>query len=397
MSVYADVNGQTVKKLRLHIGAAGPWFADCTFDNEAADVAGAVLLSVGGLRLNGTVIAEQSGTYTSARVVRIVAGGGGWSKLLSAKAYHSDSGIRAYIPAADAAREAGEVLGSFAPEQDRIGIDYVRQAGPASRALEDLIGAVSWWVDYQGVTQAGARPSVQLSEQSYDVTSYDPSSNLVTLAADDLTVVTVGSVLTKTLDGPHTVRDLDIEVDAEQLVIKAWCSTNTTRPRLVQLLEVLVRRAMDGKLFGLYEYRLVAMIGDRVSLQAVRNAAGLPDLSPISMCPGVAGAHAQLTPGASVYVQFVEGERTRPIVTGFAGKDGTGFVPVLLTFGDATTADFVALAGKVDDGLGKLQSAFDQHVHATAGTGTPSGPTIVPGVIPVGTLDSTAASKVKAS
>lgn len=59
--------------------------------------------------------------------------------------------------------------------------------------------------------------------------------------------------------------------------------------------------------------------------------------------------------------------------------------------------ELVALANLVDNRLTKLQSAFDAHVHATAATGPPSPPTAVPGVIPVGTLDSVAATKVKAT
>lgn len=59
--------------------------------------------------------------------------------------------------------------------------------------------------------------------------------------------------------------------------------------------------------------------------------------------------------------------------------------------------ELVALANLVNDRLSKLQNAFDAHVHATAPTGPPSPPTAVPGVIPVGTLDSVAATKVKAT
>ncbi len=52
---------------------------------------------------------------------------------------------------------------------------------------------------------------------------------------------------------------------------------------------------------------------------------------PVSMWPGVAGAHAELQLGAHVLVEFIEGDRRLPIVTGFAGKDSPGFVPSTLT------------------------------------------------------------------
>jgi phage baseplate assembly protein V len=69
---------------------------------------------------------------------------------------------------------------------------------------------------------------------------------------------------------------------------------------------------------------------------------------------------------------------------------------------DAVThlaAAFIARADLADARIATLQTAFDLHVHATAGTGTPSPPTLaapVPGVtVPIGTLASVAATKGK--
>jgi hypothetical protein len=73
----------------------------------------------------------------------------------------------------------------------------------------------------------------------------------------------------------------------------------------------------------------VSMAPDgRVNLQAVRKAAGLPDVLPVAQWPGLAGSHAELAQGAEVLVEFIEGDRTMPIVTRYVGKDGPGFVPV---------------------------------------------------------------------
>ena len=68
-----------------------------------------------------------------------------------------------------------------------------------------------------------------------------------------------------------------------------------------------------------------------------------------------------------------------------------------VNLGAATGAAFIALASYVDARLTALQIAFDSHVHATAALGTPSPPTAVPGVIPVGTLETTAATKARAT
>lgn len=354
MSAYASINGQTITKLRLTVGAVGPWFADCELDDEAAQVTGAVLLTISTLTLKGTVVAERSGVYGGARRVRVVAGGAGWGQLLGAKGYHNDAGVKAVNVAFDAAREAGEQLGPFAPSAVSVGSDYARQIGPASRALEDVIGDAAWWVDYTGLTNVGTRATSAAGESAYEVTDYDPAQKLVTLGVQDPATISVGSVLTKTLDGPQTVRDLDLVLDAGEFTVLAWCGSSGPQSRLVGLLQAIIARSTDGQLFGSYRYRVVAMSGARVQLQAVSKAPGLPDLIPLSMWGGVAGAHAELAPSAEVLVSFIAGDRTQPIVTGFVGKGGPGFVPLLLTLGDPITADFVSLAGKADAEIKRL-------------------------------------------
>jgi hypothetical protein len=60
-------------------------------------------------------------------------------------------------------------------------------------------------------------------------------------------------------------------------------------------------------------------------------------------------------------------------------------------------AQRVAIGALVDARLTKLQAAFDAHVHASVTSlGTPTPPTAVPGVIPVGPLASVAATKTRA-
>jgi hypothetical protein len=335
---YAKANGQTVTKLRMLVGARGPWFADLTLDGEAPGVAGRVTLEVAGIQCVGTVPPSTAGEHGKERQARLVAGGGAWGAVLGPKGYHNDAQVRALNVAQDAAREAGETLGSFAPERERVGIAYVREAGPASRVLEDVIGSASWWVDFAGVTHVGARPSSTPPESAYEVVDYDPREQVVQLRVLDLAQVGIGAVLTKGLDGPKTVRDLEVVLDADELRVRAWCGASAAQSRLAGLFRALVERSTDGDLFGSYRYRVIRMVADRVELQAVRKGAGLPDLLPVSMAPGMAGVHAVLAPGAEVLVQFVEGDRTLPLITHFAGRDGTGFAPISLVIGGAIGA-----------------------------------------------------------
>lgn len=329
--MLANINGHPITHLRLTVSARGPWVADCTLDNAAPDVTGRVTIKLEGLELVGTV--TDGGAYLGAKTVRIVAGGGSWARALPPKGYHNDAGIKALNVAQDAAREAGEVLGSFAPEHARIGVDYARQAGPASRTLKNVIGSAAWWVDYAGVTHVGARSSAPIAEDAYEVLEANPRSKRVVLGVQDLSSVVIGSVLSKGLDGPHTVRDLEIELAAERIRVVAWCGPASGSSRLASLLQAVIEQSTDKPLHGLWEYRVVAMSGERVDLQAVDKSAGLPDLAQVSMWPGVAGVHAELAPGAEVLVQFIEGDRTRPVVTLFGGNGTPGWLPDTLTLG----------------------------------------------------------------
>lgn len=331
---FASVNGQRLASVRVIAGNTGPWFADLELE-DAPDLAGTVTITIGALQLVGTVVSQQAGTFGLQRKCRVVAGAGGWGTMLAPKDYHNDAGIKAQLIAADAARECGETLGSFVPAAERVGRDFVRRAALASNVLEEVIGAgVAWWVDYAGVTQVGSRPASRIPATTYEVLAHDPRTRIVTLAIDDPGAVRVGSILSERLDAPQTVRDLELHLDGGEFRVTAWCGgSEQDAGRLAALLQRIARRATDAPLLGKYRYRVVRMAVDgRVELQAVSKAAGLPDVKPISMWPGVAGVHAELAPGAEVLVEFVEGSRTMPIVTHFAGQDGNGFVPVSIAF-----------------------------------------------------------------
>jgi hypothetical protein len=337
-AAFCTVAGFPCTRVKLTVGNTGAWVADC--DLAGAETAtGRVTVQLGTLALSGTVDPSNSGTFGLQRKLRVVAGAGGWGNDAPAKDYHSDAGVKARTIADDAARAVGETIGTFVPTAERVGIDYTRPRGPAIATLERAAGDAAWWVDYAGVTHVGPRAAVTPAPKSYTVLAYDPRSRVVTLAVDDPSAIVIGSVVSDGLDAPQTVRELVVEATAEELRMTAWCGGGAAGAgQIAGLLQALVARATEGPLWGTYRYRLVRMSVDRVELQIVRKAAGLPDMLPLSMWPGVAGVHAVLTPGAEVLVEFIEGDRTMPIVTHFAGKDGVGFVPVHLTLGGETGA-----------------------------------------------------------
>lgn len=375
------LDGHRVETARVHVPARGPWFADVVLEG-APDVAGRVTLQLGRLRLSGTVDSAHAGVYARERRVRIVGGGGGWATLVGARAYHNDTGVRARTVVDDVAAAAGETLGSFHPEAERVGTDYVRQGGPASRVLEDVVGAATWWIDYDGQTHVGERAASAVPAESYEILDFDPRNRVLELGVDDAGAVTVGSVLSGRLDEAQTVRELCIQLDAGALHVRAWTGGDGHSGRLQRAFGALVRRETDSRLFGRWRYRAIEMDGDRVVLQALSGAAGLPDILPVSMWPGVAGAHAELVSGAEVLVEFVEGDRTQPIVTHFAGRDGAGWEPVELVLAassllhltaqeirlgepDGGALDAVALASAVNSRLDDIALALDSLCGAT--------------------------------
>jgi hypothetical protein len=366
---YAHVGGQRVIAATVHVPQFGPWWADLTFEDDAPDVAGEVTFVIGELELVGTVDTTHDGTHGRQRHTRIVAGAGAWGRLVAARGYHNDAGVRARVVVDDLVALVGEELDTaFAPVAERVGIDFVRQAGPASRALEDAIGGARWWVGYDGVTRVGERSTSTPEAGSYEVLEHAPDERVVVLAIDDLRTVGIGSVLTERLDTPQTVRGLEIRLTADDVRVRAWCGGEaSTGDRIADLVRRIVERVSDGRLWGLWRYRVVRMSSDRVELQAVRAAAGLPDIAPISMWCGVAGAHAELAQGAEVLVQFVEGLRSMPVITHYAGKDGVGWTPtnVVLTASSTlklaatTAADGVAKSSSCDDLFDKIAGALD--------------------------------------
>lgn len=368
----ASIGPNFCERVRVYVPQHGAWYADVLMIGAPA-LSGEVTLALGTLDLVGTVVSY--GTRGEQAFAKVVGGAGAWGATLPAKPYHNDAGVKAKLVAEDAARECGETLETLTT-QERLGSHFVRRIGPASRTLELSVGR-AWHVGYDGVTRVGERASHTPAEGVYTVVDVQPEEGVVTLSLDDLGAVVVGSVLSEGLDVDLTVRDMEIRVDAEEAVIVAWCGgTPSTQDRISSALSRLVERESGERIYGKWRYRVVEMDGDRVKLQAISSAAGLPDILPVDMYPGLAGVHAVLTNSAEVLVEFVEGSPSLPIITGFVGKGGSGFVPVSLTL-DATSeiklgasaSDFVALATKVNTEIDRIWTHLQGPLSALTGDG----------------------------
>lgn len=148
--------------------------------------------------------------------------------------------------------------------------------------------------------------------------------------------------------------------------------------RFIRSIQEIVRETFPNYEFlAKYRYRVVKMAGDRVDLQVVSKDLGLPDALPVAIWPGLAGASANLTPGAIVLVEFVEGDPTMPIVTHFEAEGGGGFRPVH-AFVDASERVFIGTSDPNDPAARSIarvgdivESVFPPKTVITGVLGTP--------------------------
>jgi hypothetical protein len=377
-----EVNGQRATDARLVVANGGPWFCDLDLA-EAGDFSGPVQVRLGDLTCQGTVDPAQSGTFDERTRVRVVAGAGGWGRLLDRKAYHNDAGVRALVVAQDAARACGETLGDF-EGADRLGVDYVRSYGTASRTLEDAAKGVPWWVDYNGVTHVKPRTEADPELEAYDLMNYNPRERVAEIAVDDPSVVSVGMQLVERFDQPQTIRSLEMVLTQEAFKVRAWLGgSEVITGRLAGLFRAAARRATDDKIFGSYRYRVFGMSGDRVNLQIVNAESGLPDILDVTQWHGVPSAHANLAAGAEVMVMFEAGDRSRPYIASYVGKGGPGHVADLLQLGGDTTNEASAKNDAVEVTIPPMVFVGTINGQPATGVVTPTLPN-VPGVITTG-------------
>lgn len=206
----------------LRIPQVGAWIADVDMDSADALPAGKLTLAIGATTFVGTVDARFSGTFAGRRRVRLVAGAGGWAKVLAAKFFHNDAGIADKKVIETTAAEAGETL-SFVGTPTAAGrTSFARSRGPG-RAVLDVLATSGWYVDFTGVTQVGARAVTKLGE--FQLLDFDSRQNIATIATNDAKAVGIGATLTDRLDAPLVVRDIRLTVSDDGARVFAWGTT----------------------------------------------------------------------------------------------------------------------------------------------------------------------------
>ncbi len=295
----------------------GAWFADVDFDLDVTQImpTGQVVLTVGSTPLIGTIDPRGSGRFGTKGHARVVAGAGGWDKSVAAKHFHSEAGLLSALVRTATAAEVGEKIIEAVPSN--LGKDFVRTAGPASRVL----AGVDWYVNQVGATIVGPRPPLAASPL-VDVLTWDAAGQRAELASDEL--VLPGTVLVDTRFESATVRDVEQTFDENGARATAWCGPKPSGSRLTGALASFVREVADVAHLKVYKYRVIVEgVDERLTLQAVNPSAGVPDVLPIAMWPGMSGLGAKLKPGTIVLLTFIAGgpgDPPEPVVFAFEAK-----------------------------------------------------------------------------
>lgn len=214
--------GRLATSARLCAGYADIWTADVTLDQEAT-LSGAVVLTIGGTELRGTIDGARSGTFLLSSHFRVIGGAAGWRKTVKARPYHNDATLKRSRVLADLARDVGETLTLPADvDASYLGLHFVREAAPASRIIEQLLPSTRWWVGFDGVTVAGARPS-RMAPPSVELLDYQVRTRSALLALDRAESVEPGTIIRDArLSSPLQIRHVEIDAAGSGLRAQAF-------------------------------------------------------------------------------------------------------------------------------------------------------------------------------
>lgn len=308
----------SVVSARFYAPAKGPWLADVLLSGDDVTAygmpSGSVSLALAGSTLSGTIDAQSAGVFGPTGRARVVAGANGWSTKPPAADWHADNGVTTTAVYTATAQSVGETLTDLSPGRIGDGVDFARSSDEPAMAV---FGDSSWWVDLNGTTYAGTRPSAT-PDASFVLSEWDPIHQRAAFSSQ--AVLVPGSTLSDPRLGSttYTVQNVEQVFTSEGSVGWAWCSS-TSSSLIADDLKAAVRYWTRCDFLKMYRYRLQQYQGpgpgggpSRLALQAVVPAAGMPDLIPIAPWSGMAGVVATLADSQEVLVAFENADPTLP-------------------------------------------------------------------------------------
>lgn len=159
---FATLNGKQASAATVYLPASRVWTADVTVVDASTVTTGPAVIVLGDLTLKGTIY--RGGDFLGSSTFRVIGGAGGWKKNIPAKFYQSSFGVKLKPVVTDAANACGETVNVITDSS--LGQFFVRRQAEAQWTLYQT--GKNWWVDTEGVTQIGERPTPLITSK-FDV------------------------------------------------------------------------------------------------------------------------------------------------------------------------------------------------------------------------------------
>lgn len=371
---FATANGVPVHRGRVTMLRRGPWRAELeTVSLDADELAGPVTIVIAGVTLQGTADPSRTGTDAGGSTsVLVVGGAGGLDDELEPQGY----------TATDVGTVLGDILG---------GAEEVLSPSVASSVL---VAPLVRWTRVRGAAQAQLDTLTNYLGLSWRVLD----DGTVWVGEETWPEAPTRGLVTREED-PRTAQ-VDVDVDAPSLRPGQSLAGRNIQAVAFELSPGGLRASVD---FGLsasarfdasvrriaseadayqspYEAKVLAQNGDgTLELRVLDDR--IPPLSRVPYLAGAPGLELNFAQGAVVALEFLNGDETRPTVTGYA-RNGLDHIKV-----QSGTKHVARVDDTVDVGTLLLTTVMlpapaflVQHL---APNGTPTGPPVpVPGIVP---------------
>jgi hypothetical protein len=258
--------------------------------------------------------------------------------------------VKAQKVASDAATSVGEALGTFEPAALRLASPFARRVGAASLALAAAAGGVPWYVDPSGVTHVAPRKTYTPAAKAYHVESWDPIAQRATICVEDPGAIGIGAKLVdERFTGVQVVREYTLTAEGSTVYVHAICGAALTgADPLVEAMGAFVRHTIDPRLHSKWRYRVESMSPDgRVNVTALNDRAPFPTLARV---PVYSSVYVDMSPGATVLVEFLEGDPAQARCEPVADTRDAHFAPARTVIG-GTEGPGIACLGHPIEGL----------------------------------------------
>jgi hypothetical protein len=366
------INSLPLLRCRLTLPRVGVWTGEATHDGTA-QLSGRVTLVLDGATFVGAV--SVSKVEAGKVITRFVGGAGGLSRELDARAY---AGVKLRTALDDILRETGETLSASVAAADlAVSVPTWQRvtgaAGAGIKAIADKAG-LTWRVLQDGHVWLGrdTYPDTTAKPVELDADWSDGSAEF----ADGI------ALLPGTTYAGNKLEQVVHVYDGSKTRTEA--STESPSGLLDRILDVVRREADFAKAWRCV---VLSQRGDG-TLELLPDSPRIRGrgIDKVQIAPGLAGTKIAVPAGAACYIMFDGGDPSRPFVLGWESETGMS----LVTVGDTGSAQFVALANKVDTAFSQLKVYLDAHVHPTG-----VGPSGVP--TPYSAPATVACTKLKAS